>query len=72
MTTMAWVLLLLVLIAAAFGVLGAVVKATIFIVLTIVSVTLILGMIAYYLLRQQARRMHHELERRIPPRTDRY
>lgn len=69
---MGWVLLFLVLVAAAFGVLGAVIKATVFIVLTIISVTLILGVVVYLLLKQQARRVQRELEDRIRPHTDRY
>jgi uncharacterized protein HemX len=69
---MGWVLLFLVLVAAAFGVLGAVIKATVFIVLTIISVTLILGMVVYLLLKQQARRVQRELEDRFRPHTDRY
>jgi uncharacterized protein HemX len=69
---MGWVLLFLVLVAAAFGVLGAVIKATVFIVLTIISVTLILGVVVYLLLKQQARRVQRELEDRFRPHTDRY
>ena len=68
---MGWVLLFLVLIAAAFGVLGAVVKATVFIVLTIVMTVLVLGFIAFLLLRRQARRIEQDLNRRLqPPKQD--
>ena len=68
---MGWVLLFLVLIAAAFGVLGAVVKATVFIVLTIIMTVLVLGFIAYLLLRRQTRRFERDLNRRLqPPKQD--
>jgi len=68
---MGWVLLFLVLIAAAFGVLGAVVKATIFLVLTIIMTVLALGFIVYLLLRRQARRVERDLTRRLqPPKQD--
>ena len=68
---MGWVLLFLVLIAAAFGVLGAVVKATIFLVLTIIMTVLALGFIVYLLLRRQARRVERDLNRRLqPPKQD--
>jgi len=68
---MGWVLLFLVLIAAAFGVLGAVVKATVFLVLTIIMTVLVLAFIAYLLLRRQARRFESDLNRRLqPPKQD--
>lgn len=68
---MGWVLLFLVLIAAAFGVVGAVVKATLFLVLTIVMTVLALGFIVYLLLKRQARRFEQELNRRLkPPKQD--
>jgi hypothetical protein len=68
---MGWVLLFLVLVAAAFGVLGAVVKATIFFVLTIVMTVLVLAFIAYLLLKRQARRFEQDLNRRLqPPKQD--
>lgn len=67
---MGWVLLFLLLIAAAFGVLGLVVKATVFIVLTIVMTAIALGYIAYVLVKRQARRVSKELERRLQPPTN--
>jgi uncharacterized membrane-anchored protein len=68
---MGWVLLFLVLIAAAFGVLGAVVKATVFLVLTIVMTVLVLGFIAYLMVKRQVRRSQQDLSRRLqPPKTD--
>jgi hypothetical protein len=57
---MAWLLLLLVLLAAAFGVLGAVIKVTAFLVLTILLTVAILGAIAWYGVKAQVRRWQHE------------
>jgi Flp pilus assembly protein TadB len=66
-----WVLLFLVLVAMAFGVLGAVVKATVFIILTVVMTVIVFGYIAYLLLRRQARRLDKDLDRRLqPPKQD--
>jgi Flp pilus assembly protein TadB len=68
---MGWLLLILVLIAAAFGVLGAVIKATVFVVITIVFVVLALATIAVLAFRQQTRKMQEQFERRLqPPKTD--
>jgi hypothetical protein len=68
---MGWLLLFLVLIAAAFGVLGAVIKATVFVVLTLIFVVMTLAVIAYLVFRQQARKMQEQFERRIqPPKTE--
>jgi hypothetical protein len=56
----------LVLIAVAFGVLGAVIKATVFLVLTIlftIATLAVLGMLAF---RHQANKFRRELERRFP------
>jgi hypothetical protein len=53
---MAWFILIVVLLAAAFGVLGAVIKATAFIVLTILLTIAALGAIAVYAFRAQLRR----------------
>ena len=64
---MGWVLLFLVLIAAAFGVLGLVIKATVFVVLTIVTTVFLLGYLAYLMLKHQARRLQHELDERLRP-----
>ena len=57
---MAWFILILVLLAAAFGVLGAVVKATAFLVLTILTTLAVLGLVAWYGIRSQLRRWQHE------------
>lgn len=68
---MGWLLLFLVLVAAAFGVLGLIVKAAVFIVLTVVLTVIALGYIAYLMLRRQARRFENDLNKRLqPPRHD--
>ena len=64
---MGWILLVLVLIAAAFGVLGLVMKATVFVVLTVVMSTILLAYLAYVLVKRQARKMAKELDRRFQP-----
>jgi peptidoglycan/LPS O-acetylase OafA/YrhL len=64
---MGWILLFLVLIAAALGVLGLVVKATIFLVLTILMTVIVLGYIAYLIVRRQARRLQKDFEKRLQP-----
>ncbi|MEO8291865.1 MAG: hypothetical protein ABI635_01900 [Actinomycetota bacterium] len=53
---MAWFIVILVLIAIAFGILGAVVKAVAFIVLTIVFTVLALGAVAYFAVKRQTKR----------------
>ena len=67
---MGWILLVLLLIAAAFGVLGIVVKATIFVVLTVVISTILLAYIAYWLVKRQARRVSQDLDRRLQPPSE--
>jgi uncharacterized protein (DUF58 family) len=57
---MAWVILLLVLLAAAFGVLGAVIKAAAFLVLTILLTVAALVAIAWYGFKRQVRRWERE------------
>jgi ABC-type uncharacterized transport system permease subunit len=69
---MGWILLVLILIAAAFGVLGLVVKATIFIVLTVVISTILLAYIAYAIVKRQATKVAKELDRRLQPPTQDY
>jgi peptidoglycan/LPS O-acetylase OafA/YrhL len=69
---MGWIVLVLILIAAAFGVLGLVVKATIFIVLTVVISTILLAYIAFALVKRQARRVAKELDRRLQPPSQDY
>jgi hypothetical protein len=57
---MAWVILVLVLLAAAFGVLGAVIKAAAFIVLTILLAVAALVAIAWYSFKGQLRRWERD------------
>jgi len=60
---MGWFILILVLIAIALGILGAVVKAVAFIVLTIIFTMLALGAIAYVAVKHQARRFADDANR---------
>jgi|KBSSwiStaDraftv2_1062776.scaffolds.fasta_scaffold4236037_1 hypothetical protein len=60
---MGWFILILVLIAIALGILGAVVKAVAFIVLTIIFTMLALGAIAYFAVKHQARRFADDANR---------
>ncbi|MBA3690883.1 MAG: hypothetical protein H0W82_05665 [Actinobacteria bacterium] len=53
---MRWFIVVLVLIAIALGILGAVLKAVAFLVLTIIFTLLALGAIAYFAVKHQARR----------------
>ena len=82
---MAWVILILVLAAAAFGILGAVIKAVAFLVLTILLTVAALAAIAWYAFRRQIRRWERgglrtrsgqpttdEATRGLPTRDDRY
>jgi peptidoglycan/LPS O-acetylase OafA/YrhL len=57
---MAWVILLLVLLAAAFGVLGAVLEAAAFLVLTILLTVTVLAAIGWYAFKRQIRRWERE------------
>jgi peptidoglycan/LPS O-acetylase OafA/YrhL len=57
---MAWLILIVLLLAAAFGVLGAVVKATAFLVLTIVLTIAALAALVWYSFRAQVRRWQRE------------
>lgn len=67
---MAWVILLLVLLAAAFGVLGAVVKLTAILVLTILLSIAALVAIAWYSFKAQLRRWERNgIEDRAQVRT---
>jgi len=82
-----WLILILVLLAAAFGVLGAVLEAVVFVVLTVVLSVVLLITIGWYVLKHQARKLVRGLEARTdgpsvqtqrdegelpPPRDDRY
>jgi membrane protein required for beta-lactamase induction len=83
-----WLILILVLLAVAFGVLG-VLKAVAFIVLTVLLTIIVLVAIGWYTLKHQTRKLLTEADRRIadqsveqyrhdddgelpPPRDDRY
>ena len=57
---MAWVILILVLLAAAFGVLGAVIKAAAFLVLTILLTVTAIAAIAWWGFKRQVRRWEQE------------
>jgi alkylation response protein AidB-like acyl-CoA dehydrogenase len=57
---MGWVILFLVLLAAAFGVLGAVIKVAAFLVLTILLVVAALAAIAWYSFKGQLRRWERD------------
>jgi hypothetical protein len=57
---MAWLILILVLLAAAFGVLGAVIKAAAFLVLTVLLTVTALVAIAWYGFKRQVRRWEQE------------
>ena len=57
---MGWVILLLVLLAAAFGVLGAVVKVAAFLVLTILLTVTALAAVAWYSFKGQLRRWERD------------
>ena len=65
---MGWFILLLVLVALAFGVFWAVVKTVVFIILTVTFTVLALGAIAYFALRHSAKRMMREADdgRQLP------
>src|SRR5919106_1450565 len=55
-----WVILILVLLAAAFGVLGAVIKAAAFVVLTVLLAVTALAAIAWYSFKGQLRRWERD------------
>ena len=57
---MAWLILILVLLAAAFGVLGAVIEAAAFLVLTILLTVTVLVAIGWYWFKRQVRRWEQE------------
>ena len=60
---MGWLLLILVLLAAAFGVLGVVLKITAILVFTIVLTTVILAALGWWFFKRQARRFTSEFRR---------
>jgi uncharacterized protein (DUF58 family) len=69
---MAWLILILVLLAAAFGVLGAVLKAVAFLVITLLLTAVVLVAIAWYGTKRWMRRLEREHEAQVasrpPPR----
>jgi len=69
---MGWLLLFLVLLAAAFGILAAVLKAVVFVVLTIVLTVVFLSMLAWWLVKRQARRFVREIDTRSGGGRGRY
>jgi len=60
-----WVILILVLLAAAFGILGAVLKAAAFLIITVVLSIVVLATIGWYVVKHQARRMMTDVDRRM-------
>jgi peptidoglycan/LPS O-acetylase OafA/YrhL len=62
---MGWAILILVLLAAAFGILGAVLKAAAFIVLTVLLSIVILAAVGWYVVKHQARRLMSEADVRM-------
>ena len=66
MRVMGWFLLFLVLVALAFGVLGAVIKATVFLVLTLLFTIATFGVLAMLVFRHQAAKFRRQLERHLP------
>jgi Kef-type K+ transport system membrane component KefB len=72
---MGLLILVLLVLAAAFGVLGAVLKATVFLVLTVLLTVSVLAVVGWYALRWQVRRVTRDLvgrrdERDLPPPVD--
>jgi UPF0716 family protein affecting phage T7 exclusion len=61
---MAWFLLILVLLAAAFGILGVVLKLTAIIVFTLVFAVVVLSMIGWWLVKHQLKRITREFDER--------
>ena len=60
---MAWIILILVLLAAAFGVLGVVLKVTAIIVFTTLLSIIVLTTLVWWLFKRQARRFAREFDR---------
>jgi Flp pilus assembly protein TadB len=69
---MGWFLLILVLLAAAFGILGAVVKLTAIIVFTLVSTVVVLSIIGWRLVKHQLKRFTREFDERSSQLRMRY
>ena len=62
---MGWAILILVLLAAAFGILGAVLKAAAFIVLTVLLSIVLLATVGWYVVKHQARRLMGDVDGRM-------
>ena len=62
---MGWAILILVLLAAAFGILGAVLKAAAFIVLTVLLSIVLLAAVGWYVVKHQARRLMSDVDGRM-------
>ena len=60
---MAWIILILVLLAAAFGVLGVVLKVTAIIVFTTLLSIIVLSALVWWLFKRQARKFAQEFNR---------
>ena len=71
---MIWLILILLVLAAIFGVLGLVVKTVAFVVLTIALTVVVLVAVAWYAIKHQARRLSRDLDARMADRraTDFY
>jgi uncharacterized protein (DUF58 family) len=65
---MMWVILVLLVLAAIFGILGMVVKAVAFVVLTITLTVVVLIAVAWYALKHQARKLSHDVDARMAER----
>ena len=62
---MGWAILILVLLAAVFGILGAVLKAAAFIVLTVLLSIVLLAAVGWYVVKHQARRLMSDVDGRM-------
>jgi uncharacterized protein (DUF58 family) len=65
---MGWLILILLILAAIFGILGLVVKAVAFVVLTIALTVVVLVAVAWYALKHQARKLSQDLDTRMAGR----
>jgi hypothetical protein len=65
---MMWLVLILLVLAAVFGVLGLVVKAVAFVVLTIALIVVVLIAVAWYAIKHQARRLSRDLDAHLAER----
>jgi membrane protein implicated in regulation of membrane protease activity len=60
---MGWIILILVLVAAAFGVLGAVLKTFLVIMLAFLMFAIVLVMLGWWFLKKEARKMSAQMDR---------